>query len=329
MKVLFLLFILILSSTVSAEPLNKIVVFGDSLSDNGNLYELLQHIVPESPPYYEGRFTNGPVWVENLAALYKAENYSVDLLDYAYGGAAAINHNDNSVVLSLKYEIGLYLSVHEGKADENSLYVIWIGANNYINPEAFKGEPATYIEKANLAIKLGVQTLIKAGAKHIMLVNLPDLGISPMPDEIEIITEEGKAIPPSLIREKLSSYCQGHNRLLATTVEDLVKTNRQTQILLFDVYSEINKVVYESGQFTNITQSCFATHIDKPTNNTSLQIASHLKLSRAFKGNGEDLCKGYMFFDAVHPTALAHYLVAERAKDFLADKIKFASAKLP
>ncbi|MDF1929887.1 hypothetical protein PGH45_07210 [Legionella pneumophila] len=49
MKLLASLCAFLLSGVVSATPLNNIVVFGDSLSDNGNLYEYMKHQLPQSP----------------------------------------------------------------------------------------------------------------------------------------------------------------------------------------------------------------------------------------------------------------------------------------
>ena len=50
----------------SAAPFNEIVVFGDSLSDNGNLVLIEGQPVPDPELYWEGRLSNGPVWVEYL-----------------------------------------------------------------------------------------------------------------------------------------------------------------------------------------------------------------------------------------------------------------------
>ena len=49
-----------------AASFSGMVVFGDSLSDSGNLFTFTGEAVPASPPYFEGRFSNGPVWVEDL-----------------------------------------------------------------------------------------------------------------------------------------------------------------------------------------------------------------------------------------------------------------------
>jgi phospholipase/lecithinase/hemolysin len=52
-------------SVVHAGAITEIVVFGDSLSDTGNLfaYEKMMNLplLPPSPPYYQGRFSNGRV----------------------------------------------------------------------------------------------------------------------------------------------------------------------------------------------------------------------------------------------------------------------------
>ena len=59
---------------------SDIVVFGDSLSDNGNLFRLTGQ---PPPPYFKGRFSNGPVWVERLAAPLGLDG----ITDFALGGA--------------------------------------------------------------------------------------------------------------------------------------------------------------------------------------------------------------------------------------------------
>ncbi|NEO94978.1 MAG: phospholipase, partial [Moorea sp. SIO3G5] len=54
----------------------NLYVFGDSLSDSGNLFNISKAsnqlnptipIIPQSPPYFQGSFSNGPIWVDYLA----------------------------------------------------------------------------------------------------------------------------------------------------------------------------------------------------------------------------------------------------------------------
>ncbi len=65
--------------TARADSFSAVFVYGDSLSDNGNLHSAVG--LPP-PPYYNGRFSNGPVAVEQLAAQLVAP-----LFDFAWGGA--------------------------------------------------------------------------------------------------------------------------------------------------------------------------------------------------------------------------------------------------
>ena len=52
------------AASASAQTYNRLVVFGDSLSDNGNLYLIVRrHAAAQSPPYFQGRFSTGPVFV--------------------------------------------------------------------------------------------------------------------------------------------------------------------------------------------------------------------------------------------------------------------------
>jgi hypothetical protein len=60
------------------------VVFGDSMSDNGNFFRRSFNLYPPDHCYFAGRFSNGPVWVERLAELIGG---NVQVEDYAFGGA--------------------------------------------------------------------------------------------------------------------------------------------------------------------------------------------------------------------------------------------------
>ena len=59
----------------------QVIVYSDSLADNGNIYKILGF---PGPPYWEGRFSNGPVAVENMAAI-----LGMPLVDNAYAAATA------------------------------------------------------------------------------------------------------------------------------------------------------------------------------------------------------------------------------------------------
>lgn len=62
---------------------DKVISLGDSISDTGNFYKLSNQQSPSSH-FYEGRLSNGPVWIEHVAS-----NFSASLDNYAYGGATS------------------------------------------------------------------------------------------------------------------------------------------------------------------------------------------------------------------------------------------------
>jgi len=80
--VLFVMFVSAFVLPSYAKDFKNIVVFGDSLSDQGNFYSMSGGQPPE--PYFEGRYSDGPVWVEHLI---KNLEIKGQLLNYAHGGA--------------------------------------------------------------------------------------------------------------------------------------------------------------------------------------------------------------------------------------------------
>jgi phospholipase/lecithinase/hemolysin len=176
---------LLLFWTIGFAPLNyavqvdKIIAFGDSLSDNGNIYALTyaahqvtsyMPIIPMGPPYYEGRFTNGPVWVELLA-----KSLQVPLIDYAYGGAWVESAWDSKQVVpfDLGMQVNFYLVAHAADFHKDKhLFAIWIGANDYVQGREQVDYATT---NAIAAIQKQLEWLIYYGGKNFLLINVPDL----------------------------------------------------------------------------------------------------------------------------------------------------------
>ncbi len=71
-----------------AYTVEHVVVFGDSLSDTGNLYAATGGGVPPDPPYWQGRASNGPLWSELLAA-----DLGAALTNNAINGATTGTYN--------------------------------------------------------------------------------------------------------------------------------------------------------------------------------------------------------------------------------------------
>ena len=77
-----------LAAPAQAVDYSGLFAFGDSLSDTGNLLTLTG--TQPVAPYSNGRFSNGPVWVQDLSTSLGLGPVTPSLLggnDYAYGGA--------------------------------------------------------------------------------------------------------------------------------------------------------------------------------------------------------------------------------------------------
>lgn len=309
MKLLATLGAFLFSGIVAATPLHNIVVFGDSLSDNGNLYEIMKHQLPQSPPYFEGRFSNGPVWAEHLILSYFSVDPLSHLQDYAIGGTGVSDEedeDDDDALFSLKKQIDQYLLANNDKASDDNLYVLWIGANNYLGMPTEVEETLTMV---NAGIARNLKRLIDKGAKHILVFNLPDLGRSPAAIDFGSI-------------EMFTYFANKHNENLYNTVADLKQQYPDVEWVYFDMNSMFNHVLENAADygFTNITETCAKSSMDEKKRRSLLNMVSSTKAEKENPG-----CEGYLFFDLIHPTALAHQIIAEKTRIVLDEAgVKFS-----
>ncbi len=165
---------LITTSSAIASSYSGLVVYGDSLSDNGNLYGVAAY--PPSPPYYQGRFSNGPVAAEQLAAM-----LGVPLYDFAFGGATTGigNYVDNGTQTTLgtfglpgmQGELALSAPILTPPLTTTALFMVWGGANDFL----VNGSISTAVANIDSIIA----TLQGDGAKYILVPGMPDLGVTP------------------------------------------------------------------------------------------------------------------------------------------------------
>jgi len=165
-----------------------LVAFGDSLSDNGNLFNLIG--LPP-PPYWEGRSSNGPTYAEQLAALLGAK-----LDDLAFAGALASDLSPPGLPLpiNLSDQIQTYLAELSGdKPPPHTTAVINIGANDYAHyllsslPKDLS-TAQTVIGNVIASIAGAINELTQAGVDNVVLYTLSD------PDGFFAIAPRGSGI---------------------------------------------------------------------------------------------------------------------------------------
>ncbi|KAG2207359.1 hypothetical protein INT47_006833 [Mucor saturninus] len=123
-----------LSATSAVASIDRIVLYADSFSDNGNDYRGSKF--PPSPPYWKGRFSNGPTWAEHVA-----KAISIPFVNNGHGGATTNNEDvysafNNWTVPGLKQQVAT-IKTH---GTPKSLYIIEIGYNDLnaiINPDQY------------------------------------------------------------------------------------------------------------------------------------------------------------------------------------------------
>lgn len=266
-----LAFLLYLPTAAWASNFDTLVVFGDSLSDNGNLFASDPSQVP-SDYYYEGRFSNGPVWAEYLA---DEDFLDCNLVDNAYGGAMT----DGTSPPGLIAQVSAYTS--SATIEDNTLFAIWIGANDFLN-----GSEDYQTSADNIGTAL--DALATFGAEDILILNLPDLGSTPRylgtPDEADTRT-----------------LSQRFNAALAAVIDAFQAAHPEVIVYEFDIYAFLQAIANDPGSygFTNATSVC---------------------PSYAIAGNFDNSA-GYVFWDSIHPTTEAQDVIADQILSILPEEV--------
>ncbi len=349
-KFIALLFTLLFCTTISAGEIKQFVILGDSLSDNGNLLNFLK-IVPKSPPYYKGRFSNGPNWADHVEN-YFYNKYFIDTKNYCYGGATAILHNlaDDKFIAPITLEGELYQYLFQSMFTDKSkvLFGIWIGANDYLYDRQPSLDKLTD-DVVNTTIST-INTLIANGAKNFLVFNLPDLSVTPYAKNTKLT-------------DRLHAVSVMHNQKLADRIKQIQAAHPEVKFVYIDIYTLFNDVLNNPEKynqqygvhFTDLTQPCwlkdwfgkdpenelrltaqlqkaFATN--KLVGNKNLDahataqmllaspsLATATAVDTAYE-NGDTPCSNadeHIFWDIIHPSATVHQVLGEIVKKNLSE----------
>ena len=170
------------AAPASAQKVDRIVAFGDSYADDGNLFELIG--IPRPAVYPNGRFSNGTNFVDTMALL-----LGVPVDNFAIGGAFTGNGNINGPGISgFVTEYQSFLAGGgpaafprvSGSFDSDDLVVVSIGGNDARAYERSLGLTPTTTQIAGLiagapaqaSVRVaeataGLNALVNAGAQNI------------------------------------------------------------------------------------------------------------------------------------------------------------------
>lgn len=287
--------------TTPAIATDRIAVFGDSISDTGNVFALTGMVstrpynasnIPDAPYPIGGlNFSNGHIWIREVGQkLNNAVDVSAALRapqafnNYAFGGARA--RDGASSIPSLSQQIGMYLGNH-GNVSGTRQFIV-IGGNDVrdaISAYLTDG-PVTagqIIVDAITAISDSIQSLAARGAQDFLVGNVPDLG------KVPAVTALGPQA--STLASNLTIH---FNDALELTLAGL-ETGLGLHITRLDLFSFINSVVKDPGAYglLNVSDSCLMS---------AVQVGAIC-----------DHPDSYLFWDGIHPTRAAHLLIANEA----------------
>lgn len=287
-----------------AQQFTNFYVFGDSLSDAGT------YRFPVDGALFPLKFTVNPypVWNQVLGAhlgITVSPYLATDAVtqtstvvggnNYAQGGAC-VNSGFSLTQcpvfplnsLGEAQQIGVYLASTGGRADPDALYSAWAGANNIFAEATLIGggksvEAAlTSVAGAAQEHVQNIRALSQAGARYIVVPNLPNIALTPAG-----ATPEAGAFYAASVGV--------YNTVLSAGLAQLGGSN----LIYADMYRILTEVYSDPTRygFTNVTGMACTT-----PSSIMCSAATLAAPNAQFT---------YLFADDVHPTPAAHAVLAQ------------------
>ncbi len=268
--------------TARADTFTSLTVFGDSLSDTGNLFAATLGTTPESPPYFDGRFSNGPIWADILAEDFDAKG--LESQNFAYGGARALPEAD--LLPDLPEQLGLFALTGSPDLGSRPIASLLFGANDIFGAIGTPELDAVAMAAANAVADAAV-ALSGFGFGDFLIFNLPDLGATP---RYNLFAPDAA---PAATAATLS---------FNATLEGRVDALRDTGINVIDIdlFAFIDDMIADPAAFgvTDTTLPCLFP------NAAAAEFFVQPVLCEVAAQTGR------AFFDGVHPNVVIHAQVA-------------------
>lgn len=272
---------------MAADPaFTRTVFIGDSLTDTGYFRPLL----PPAAQVVAGRFTTNPgwVWADHIAHYYGTSADANGKVgdNYAAGGATVATDVVGPLgpTPSLQTQAARYLAGNGGRADADALYTVWGGANDVIGIATPAQAPA--VIGAAVAGEVGIVTALQqAGARYVLVPNLPDIGLTP----------RARAGGPAAMAQA-TAVAQAYNDALYAGLGQA-----GVAFIPLDTFSLLREVVADPAAygFGNVTGTACRDASSIGCNPTSYVAA--------------DAADTYVFADGIHPTTATHAMLGAYA----------------
>ena len=327
------LFLMLLPVSAHAALL-EMKIFGDSLSDTGNMFFLSNQLIPPGPLYFDGRFSNGPNWVDQVTMqtgagtvnnVFQSGSLTSGVDNLAVGGAytgifpfppGSANSNDLRLAPPVATFPGLHQQVQTYTAltgggvllNPDAWHVLWAGANDILfAPIAIDTDPATMAAVAVQAVAnigTAIEDLYSIGAREFMIFNIPDIGATPFGDLTGLAP--------------LLSFGSGlFNTELDALIASLPGLYPEIDVMFLDVNALFSNLLFDvvtdpavMAMFPDASVLPFV----KPGLSFCLDQDGLTSPAGPFFCFGSDP-DNRIFYDLVHPSSKAHGLIAAAVID--------------
>lgn len=282
-KTCLALALMALHAGTQAQGFSNTYFIGDSLTDSGQ---------------FGSRFTTNPgqVWSQVLAQKLgtDAAPSSQGGNNYAVGGArVAVDElldpskppsPTNPPLPAMTTQTAQLLAMHNGRLDGQALYTVWGGANDLFAAvkDPFNMSQIVADSVGNQAAL--INTLSQAGARYILVPNIPDLGMTP--------EFAGSPISAGIATLLSDSYNQAFTQQLSSSSANIIPLN--VSALLHEVAADP-----QAYGFSNVNTAACGS------------VSSRLCTPADLVAPGAD--QNYLFADGVHPTSGGHAVIADYA----------------
>jgi phospholipase/lecithinase/hemolysin len=316
-SVVFALFALALVSGATAQKIDKIVFFGDSLTDSGNNFLLTGQsttipfpLTPAAYSYNIGghQYSNGMVWSQDLAKVLGLPHSGFPRFqppfqqpsintNYAVGEARSRPNAPGFLLSDLTQQVQLFITDYSGTVPPNTLIAIWIGANDIedaldaLNTDPSGGTSEVILQEATAAVLANLQDLYQHGARMFLIANIPDLSKTPY---VRFLGLTDPTIPTIA-----SQMTNEFNTALESVASGFSASPGLQYFRLFDANALLNLVISSPGEF----------HLLDAVDRCTVPLVK-----------SDAICSmpdSYLFWDATHPTTAGHRLITGAVFDLL------------
>lgn len=286
--------LLCVCSTAGALPLgpyDEVFVFGDSISDNGNValtiptrtedpYTVLitNALVPAAPYDVSDNFSNGPVWTDLIGLTPSL----IGGTNYAFGGAESGSlpplPDDTDIGISIGNQVAMFGLATGGNAPTDALYVVapigndirralqaylgvWLPTGNATAAEAFA---SGIVMAAVDNVESVIRQLEGFGSENFVVSNAADIGLTPSVRLLDTIVDVDRITDLTAIATDIAEdYADKLGQMLDSLVQELA-----IGLARLDVFGLINDISQNPGNYglTNVEDPCIMPGIGACTN---------------------------------------------------------------